>query len=173
MKSQRLETMLNFVLDQAREILDSVSNDDPQRAEDLSTRLRDIITKLIHEQGLRKVDPKDDDYEEYMDEVYSLISKLDQLDKSVKYTMNRDIRVGSHYRINSSYGYAGIDNGVIKVVSIRDTDQLPLYEDVEAWADDMDGILEDKWVGYKYDHNGDDDPQYMPLSIFVEHISMV
>lgn len=105
----------------------------------------------------------------------------------VEVTMTRTIEVGRSYRINSSYGFAGIDNGIVRVVGLEDPDtmdEVTKRDTVDAWLDTLhgDGSREAEelcqhyktcmYVAYEYTHGKQDGPIYLPLDLFAEHISM-
>lgn len=101
------------------------------------------------------------------------------------------IKEGIKLRIHPSYGYAGIQKGNIRVISIyepkdavdikgfreiRDAEieqvrlmiTTPMLEEEILWLDEINTC---DWVGYAYTHGQETEIQYLPLSVFIDHIT--
>jgi len=93
----------------------------------------------------------------------------------VEDTITRNISTGGTYHIVSSYGYAGIEWGTVKVVDIIPYRELP---DMERGAYEDSGMesswLDDPWIVYVYRESFISDrpnceTQYMPAELFIRH----
>lgn len=98
-------------------------------------------------------------------------------------SVTRKLKVGNLYRINSSYGYAGIDSGIIRITGIIRVNDLAtdlynhyteLYDGVSGHPDyfGIDAIV----ITYRYAHpkstiDGKDDEYVFHISDFADHIS--
>lgn len=111
---------------------------------------------------------------------------------SVTVEVPRTLRVGQSVRINSSYAYAGIDDGVVKILGLGYKEDLYAdksldenivggiegHIDAEVGNDDgerpsLQAVLEGSiWVVYQYSPK-DDYPYVLPLDTFVEHLSVL
>ena len=116
------------------------------------------------------------------------------------YSVVREIKVGGKWRIHGSYGYAGIAEGIITIVDILPTGHsTPEVAQVAvAWSEailgctidqyhngDIDELIEEwvrdeinihntePWVAYTYDNNEEEGILYMPVHVFVNHITVL
>lgn len=80
---------------------------------------------------------------------------------------------GVSYRISTSYAFAGLEDGVVEVTGILTDDQVPQYvRDTKQDMELSDSAVE--WVRFTYKGQVSDDIEgdlYLPLEIFVDHIS--
>jgi hypothetical protein len=111
----------------------------------------------------------------------------------MEYIVRRNIEEGKTYRLNSSYGYAGILSGMVKVTRVIDGSDPAHKSEVLNWMEiqsqsmnasdsfeDRMAVLEElyefvagHWVFYTYNNpsEGEAGELHLPISIFAEHIS--
>jgi hypothetical protein len=110
--------------------------------------------------------------------------------KEAVFLREQKIKVGGSYRLNSSYGYSGINSEVVtikKILDSLDVESLSvtsgLFKSIEAFKESELSVLSTRkeinhakrwledslWVVYK----GKSSPQVLPAEIFLEHISVV
>jgi hypothetical protein len=99
---------------------------------------------------------------------------------SVTVCVERTIKVGTICRVNTSYGYLGLDSGEVEVKKIVPTSELPKYIDLYAWEqfqDDPSDIQNWQWVGFQYtdpkQREDDDHYEYFPVEEFADHMSQL
>lgn len=104
------------------------------------------------------------------------------------YNFTMTIAEGGRYRIHPSEGFQGIDDGLIEVIALVHSSQVPeeqqdeftnTYKDADGNIEpsaqkDYDELMNEPWVVYEY-LDGEDhgrDRFYMPVEIFGCHITM-
>lgn len=90
---------------------------------------------------------------------------------------------GGRYRIQGSYGWAGILQGKILLIRFVKPCEIPkiVKSYVEALGVDGSPELEEvaetyrkgDWVEYKYEYGGEEGVHYLPFEEFAEHTSQI
>jgi hypothetical protein len=110
--------------------------------------------------------------------------------KEVTFLMERKVKVGANYRLNSSYGYSGISSEVVEVKKLLDQEDVEslrvgsgLFQAIEMFKESELSICSNRkevnqakkwlenavWIVYK----GRDGTQVLPAEVFIEHLSVV
>lgn len=90
-------------------------------------------------------------------------------------SVRRNIELGKRFTISPSYGFLGIEDGVVEVIKICNYDDL-VQEDgnVQTLVDNDKNLKFAIWVVYGYVSGTDDDTWYpLPIDLFAEHISFL
>jgi hypothetical protein len=123
----------------------------------------------------------------------------DNVVEHVKVTVQRTVGVDRRYRINSSYGYAGIMEGIVEVTHILSKDdltnidgdsseelqdimgQVESHKEVELQAyignpeygEALERLDNTHWVAYKYPYGEEEGICVLDIELFLDHTSMV
>lgn len=94
--------------------------------------------------------------------------------------VERTIKVGKVCRINTSYGYLGLDSGEVEIKAILPTSELPKHIDLYAWEqfqDDPSDVQNWQWVVFEYtdpkQRDSFDSLEYFPVEEFADHMSQL
>lgn len=107
--------------------------------------------------------------------------------------ITRKVAIESRYRISSSFGYSGIQDGVVEVMYIIQPEDIrnnavpeeyaeqiavhideelrAYYEDYtkEEYEEARKELLDQPWIGYKYLTGTDATDYVLPLNLFIAH----
>lgn len=108
----------------------------------------------------------------------------------MEYTITKTIRPGMTVRINGSHAYEGITNGVVVIDAIKHMHEVPReftvsyleaaiqsYDNNNSWdinqivVDEIHSLGAKPWVGYTYLKNEEEGQLWLPVDIFLDHIS--
>jgi hypothetical protein len=122
----------------------------------------------------------------------------DDVVEHIQVSVQRTVGVDRRYRINSSYGYAGIIEGIVEVTHIlRSEDcqsvdspdhelhdlvlqieahkevELQAYEGDVSYGTELDRLDNTHWVAYKYPYGEEEGTCVLDIDLFLAHTSMV
>lgn len=92
-----------------------------------------------------------------------------------------ELQVGRQFHISTSYGYAGISPGVIKVAGIIDPGCAAHNSIIDLYANNVETdqlnvfsnepVIKFQYQGAVHDTTHTDGYDYLPLAVFLDHIS--
>jgi hypothetical protein len=94
------------------------------------------------------------------------------------------LKVGNNYRLNSSYGYAGVNNGIVKIVNFLKYGVDNISSIVDTWVEteshmridekDLKYLKEEPWIEYEYyNEKLNDVDMYLPMRLFLQLTSII
>jgi len=89
--------------------------------------------------------------------------------------IEKKVSIGQLCRIHPSYGFAGIEQGMVKVGDFVQWKHLPKWFPKETYEEMDEGVRNEYWIQYAYTdkkHPEFGQINYLPASYFIDHITI-